>query len=148
MADTRLLNPCRDRWAEHFIVAGDAIVAREDDNAAAYTHAVYNLNDPRKVEMRRFRRETVKEALDLLERGRSFLAYLLAKAGRTHDPKLVDEAKIIEDALRGAWRNLEAFAVIPRDAPESCACAVEDRCVIPQLLEEQAIEIKPSSRSR
>ncbi len=140
--DRHLLNPCRNAWAEHFVLDGDTIVPRQGDSDAIYTQSIYNLNDPRKVEMRRFRREIVGEALDLLERGRSFLAYLLEKAGREHDSRLIDEAKIIEDGLRGAWRNLEAF-MVPRDAQSSCACAADELCTIPRILEEQVIEIEP-----
>ncbi len=139
--ERRLLNPCRDAWADHFILDGDTLVPKPGDSDAVYTHAVYHLDDPRKVELRRFRRETVKEALQLLERGRSFLVGLLQRAGQAHDPMLVSEAQLIENALRGAWRNLETFRVVPQDAQASCACSDAGLCVIPQLLEAQTIEV-------
>ncbi len=139
----RLLNPSDVVWTEHFVVAGDAIDPRGGSEDAAYTHAAYNLNHPRKVEMRRFRRETIEECLELLERGREVLTQLFEKAKHVHDPALVDEARLIGDAMRRAWRDLEVFEVVPRDAQSPCACGVEDRCVIPEVLKEQTIEVEP-----
>ncbi len=138
----RLLNPCADSWTEHFLVTGDEIESRASGGDAAYTHAAYHLNDPRKVERRRYRRETIEECLALLELGSSLLPRLLRKATETNEPVLVDEARVIATAMRRAWRDLEALAVLPWDAPAACACG-EGHCSIPQLLAEQTLEIEP-----
>lgn len=141
----RLLNPCHDVWAEHFVTDGDALKPRTDSGDAAYTHTTYDLDDPRKIEMRRFRRETVNDCMSLIERGRAMLARLLDKALQTQEPALVDEAKLIEDALRRAWQELETFKAVPRDAQSFCPCDGEGLCTVPQALQEQTIEIESSS---
>ena len=127
--DSRLLNPCRDVWAEHFRVAGDEIEVQEGSADAAYTRDVYHLNDRRKVERRRHRRETIAECLDMLERGGAVIGRLLEEATVRYASDLVDEARFIEDALRMAWRDLQMFEVVPQDAPAHCACRREDRSI-------------------
>jgi len=139
----RLLNPCNDPWVEHFVLSGDVLVARQESPAAVYTEAVYDLSDPRKVAMRRFRRETIEECQALLNRGPSLLAGLLEKAAQTHQPELVDEARFLEDALRRAWRDLERFQAVPVDAPPTCACETPDSCTLPVWLVEQTLAVEP-----
>lgn len=136
----RLLNPCEDAWAEYFYSAGDEIQPREGSSDAAYTHATYHLNDPRKIARRRYRRITIEECLDLLERGGVILTRLLKEAAIQHDPSLVEESRVLQDALRRAWRDLEMFEVVPQDASDSCACNGEDYRSIPSVLEEQTVE--------
>ena len=140
---SRLLNPCSDVWEEHFAVTGDRLRPAGGSGDAAYTHAAYDLDDPRKVEMRRYRRETVEACLRLVERGQPVLERLLDRALDTQDPILIDEAKIIEEAIRRAWLELERFRAIPRDARTSCACTDEELCVAPQALLDQTLEIDP-----
>ena len=122
---------------------------RQDNADASYTQTTYNLNHPRKVAMRRFRRETIEECLDLLAQGQSILGRLLEKAVRARGPELAGEIKVIEDALHRAWRDLEVFEVVPRDAQASCACRVDDgRCSIPRILGEQTIEVEAVAGAR
>ncbi len=144
-AGARLLNPCADVWADHFVVEDDHIEVRDSSVDAAYTHGAYDLNDPRKVKRRRDRREAIEECLELIEQGSSYVAQLLEKATVTQNPSLVDQAKRIGEALHRVWRDLEAYAVVPLDAPVACACGAE--CdAIPELLEEQTIEMEPPPR--
>ncbi len=139
---SRLLNPCDDVWAERFVVDGDALKPRRGGRDAAYTSAVYDLNDPRKIEMRRFRRETIRDCMSLIERGEAVLNRLLDRALEANDPALVEEAKLIEDALRRAWQELEAFKVVPRDVRRTCPCDGENLYTVPQALQEQTIDIE------
>ncbi len=138
---SRLLNPCNDVWSQHFVAEGDELRPVEGSRDAAYTYMSYDLDDPRKIEMRRFRRETVEACLRLIERGEAVLERVLDRAFQTQEPALVDEAKLIEEALRRAWRELESFKVVPRDARSSCACGGEGLHVVPMPLLEQTIEI-------
>ncbi len=140
---SRLLNPCSAVWEGHFKVVEDRLRPVDGGDDAEYTHAAYDLDDPRKVEMRRYRRETVEACLTLIERGQPVLERLLDRALDTQDPILIDEAKIIEEAIRRAWLELERFKAIPQDARDSCACQNERLCVAPRALQEQTIEIEP-----
>ena len=132
----RLLNPCETEWAERFQQCEDRFEPREGDADAAYTLAVYRLNDLRKVEMRRFRRETISECRALLEGGRVLLERLLDRAMEEGNPELVEEAGVLADAMRRARRDLEVFAAVPLDAEIPCACG-EELCRLPEALGEQ-----------
>ncbi len=126
-------------WGDAFVLDGDRL--RDHNPNAAYTRGVYDLNDPRKVKMRRRRRTTIREALDLIKRGPSTRDHLLEKAAETGDPELVEAARLIEKNLKKAWQDLKLFQVVPQDARSSCACDDEERCAVPQVLSEQAIDI-------
>jgi hypothetical protein len=139
----RLLNPCADVWEEHFRPEGDTLEPKVENSDASYTHAVYDLDDPRKVELRRFRRETIEECLRLIEHGQKVLDRLLERALQTREAMLIDEAKIIEDALRRAWQELESFKVVPRDARSSCPCDEEELYEVPQALQQQTLAVEP-----
>lgn len=53
----RLLNPCSTPWGRSFQVTDDDCLQPPPDDAdALYTAAVYDLNDPRKITLRSFRR--------------------------------------------------------------------------------------------
>jgi hypothetical protein len=52
----RLLNPCVEIWADHFLPTEDDRLNPLDSNAV-YTAKIYDLNDPRRMELRRWRRE-------------------------------------------------------------------------------------------
>jgi len=140
---SRLLNPCDDVWEEHFVAEGDTLRPKAENGNAVYTHAAYDLDDPRKLEMRRFRRETVRDCLRMIERGQRVLDRLLEKALQEREPALLEEAKVIEDAVRRAWQEIEAFKVVPRDARRSCPCDDEDLFEVPRVLWEQTVEIEP-----
>lgn len=75
--------------------------------------------------------------------GDSILSRLLRKAAEVNEPELVDLARLISNAIRRAWRDLKAFEVLPHDAPNDCACGSADLCSIPQVLEDQIIQIDP-----
>ncbi len=139
----RLLNPCSDVWYDYFVAEGDQLRPAAGSGDAAYTYAAYDLDDPRKIEMRRYRRETIEACLRLIESGRTVLERLLDRALETQEPALVAEAKVIEEAIRRAWQELESFKVVPRDARDSCACGGEGLHIVPRALQEQTIEIEP-----
>lgn len=138
----RLLDPCRDVWDEAFVLSGDEIKPRDGSGDAAYTHEAYDLNDPYKVGMRRYRRETIRERLEVLEREPALHERLLEKARTSGDPEFIEMAHELEGGLRRAWRDLGLFPAIPRDAPCPCECGDDSLCRIPPVLEEQALEIE------
>lgn len=64
----RLLNPCRNVWTEHFTAApDDRLLPVLGDSDAVYTHWVYDLDDPRKVAIRKARRENIEESFRILD---------------------------------------------------------------------------------
>lgn len=137
----RLLNPCADAWDERFERAGDRLIARQKDRDAAYTHRVYNLDHPRKVEMRRFRRETLQAYLDLLEEGPRSHDRLLDRAIETGDPSLVLEAERLARFMRMAFDFLTRYQLLPHDRQTWCLCGDERLCKVPETLAAQALEI-------
>ncbi len=141
----RLLNPCDEFWAEHFTATNDKLTPGDDDPDALYTYRVYNLDHPRKVRMRRLRRKAVRELLHLLLKGRELHVRLLERAVVDADPKLIEEAQLLALFLRRAGEDLERFKVIPHDARRPCICSDEAICTLPQVLDEQAVEVKLTS---
>jgi hypothetical protein len=120
---------------------------RSGDADAAYTHAVYNLDHPRKQRMRRFRHDVVEEALHVIESFPRLQAELLTKAEEQADPDLVKTARALHRVVLAAWRNLELFLAVPADADERCGCQ-ETTNDLPQLLAEQVIDVTLHSGDR
>jgi len=52
-----------------------------------------------------------------------------------------EEARLLALFLRRAGEDLERFEAIPYDAKRLCACSDETLCTLPQLLDEQTIEV-------
>jgi hypothetical protein len=62
----RLLNPCETAWGARFALDGDDLRPRIDDADAGYTAVTYDVNDPRRIVLRRNRAETMTNALQVL----------------------------------------------------------------------------------
>jgi hypothetical protein len=146
----QLLDPTRDAWREHFVAVDDRLRPRRHDVNAQLTHRVYHLDDARKVERRRTRRELVTDRLRLVARIETELVELLRLADvlRQRDlPRfgrvLAEIRRLRQDAYR-ALRDLRRYDAVPGDAPRSCRCPRPWEHAPPAYLVEQLIEIPDS----
>lgn len=147
LPEAHLLDPTRNSWSEHFVLADDLLLpAAPSDMDAAYTHRTYQLDDPRKVIRRRMRRELIEDRLQIL----GLLAELpelmsLADAVRRTDLRrfgeILREMQRIRDDSRRALKDLERYPAIPADAPETCRCGEDAGRRLPDYLEEQLLAI-------
>lgn len=140
----KLLNPCDHVWSDHFELGNDdRLLPRPGDADAAYTEIVYDLNDRRKIKIRKWRRERIEELLKvLLEAPASALelAALCSVVPAPHDEPLLRMAKRLWAEVRRALRDLQRFAPIPRDAGRGCQCGrVDPR--LPPYLAGQMLEV-------
>jgi hypothetical protein len=139
--ERRLLDPCRDAWGDHFIAIDDRLAPCANDGDAAYTHRAYDLDDPRKQQMRRTRREVLEEAFSLLEGGPPRLLRLLdiaAQAPAPYRAELLDAAQRLRELMTRARRDVERFSAVPADADPRCRCATTEACVLPPFLDAQS----------
>lgn len=147
---TRLLDPTRDAWSEHFQVSGDHLLPVREDAEAEYTHEAYEIDDPRKVARRRARRELVTDRLRLLVRLDSEIAELLRLAGSLRRRNLrkfgeiVQQIRGIQADSRRALEDLRRYAAIPVDAPQTCRCPVTREHSLPEELDRQMVEVPDS----
>jgi hypothetical protein len=159
--DSRLLDPTVVAWNHHFELDGDHLRPISGDLDAAYTHRAYDLDDPIKVELRRFRRETYEDRLSLLETANEEIDWLWAWIRElTHQGRL-EEAKrflnimhSLEQAQHAALRELARFRAIPRDAPASCSCETDPArrlgrpaLTLPEPIAAQVLELEDQTRS-
>ena len=133
----RLLNPCLVPWRDHFRLDMDQMYIHGDSNDAVYTYETYDLNDPRKVRMRRKRRESLSEHLDVVTESKTLHDKLLQLARDTGDPTLVDDAEETWNHFNYAYKDLERFSPIPEDASSNCVCGQHH--YLPEVLEEQIL---------
>lgn len=103
----RLLDPTADVWGHHFQLQGDLLLPTTPD--AEYTLDVYAINDPRKVKLRRTRRESICRLLSLLS-----AASTRAQA--------VDTRPAAEAEIACIRQLLHPYSWIPEDAPTTCRC--------------------------
>src|SRR6185436_9991468 len=140
----RLLNPCDQAWGIHFQLGDHAhLLPRTGDTDAAYTEDVYDLNDPRKVEIRSWRRERLEELLRVLWEAPASAQDLLDLCSVEPTPQaepLLRMAQRLWDQTRRALRDLQRFAAIPRDAGMGCRCGREDQHQLPPYLADQTLE--------
>jgi len=116
-----LLSPTEVAWADHFRLEAGNLLPLSDDADARYTHETYDLDDPRKVALRRDRAARARE----LERAFAELPPLLdrllerAAAG---DRDCLLAAHEVQRVLRRASEDVSRMRVIPADAPTACRC--------------------------
>ncbi len=145
--EARLLDPTRDAWGEHFAAAADRLQAVAGDGDADYTHAAYELDDPRKVARRRARRELIADRLGLLARLESEITELLRLADllRRRDLRrfaaVLEQIRAIRADGRRALGDLYRYAAVPRDAPRTCRCAEPRDHTLPGELDRQMLEL-------
>lgn len=143
---SKLLNPCTHVWGNHFFVSGDQLLPVEADSDAAYTTAAYDLNDPRKREMRRARQERLDECLSLLKDGPDLITSALVASRRAESRQeavaLLTVAVRIHKEIRRAVKEVLRHAAVPMDADRSCRCGTPKDHVLPGWLEAQTQEIE------
>ncbi len=144
----RLLDPTRDGWHRHFIAAGNRLQPEAGDLDAAYTHRAYQLDDPRKVERRRGRRELINDRLRLLaalegQRIPELLALAdeLRQLNRQGFGDLLRAIQQLRADARRALQDLRRYEAIPRDAPTVCRCGSQRHHTLPDEFEEQSFEL-------
>ncbi len=142
----KLLNPCAHRWTEHFSVSDDdRLLPRPGDADAEYTSEAYDLNEARKLEMRRSRRERVEESLALLNRGPDLLDALIARSASQPGIRSVEilaAAENLRRSMLNAERELMRHAAIPADADSRCRCGHQVHHSLPAVLDHQMLEIE------
>lgn len=136
-----LLHPCRHAWADLFKLETDEFWVRGINEDALYTLSAYALNEPRKVALRRARRETLQEAIAMVTQFPSLENALLEKAAELADHTLVELAWSLRSSLKPAWRDLERFVPIPADADEDCPCGHRDHHALPDVLKQQLLHL-------
>jgi hypothetical protein len=142
----KLLNPCSHAWGEHFILSDDdRLLPVPGDLDAEYTAEAYDLNEARKLEMRRSRRQRTDESLALIDQGPGLLDALLASSMRlgpgARSAALLMAAESLRKAMLNAEQSLMRHAAIPEDADIECRCGHGDNLSLPPALEEQTIDI-------
>ncbi len=139
----QLLDPCTEAWEDHFVLRGDRLEARTAE--ATYTSEVYSLDDDRKVVMRRTRRERVGEWLRLIYEGPGIVEALLSQCAdegvSAKAAKLFAAAEMLQLSILGAFRDIQRFMVIPRDADTACRCEQTDQLQLPEALVSQVLTL-------
>jgi hypothetical protein len=151
LAGVRLLDPCADAWAEHFEIVDDVLSARTENAAAERTRRAYRLDDPRKTELRRRRRELIHDRLRILRLSSKVpqLRGLLQ-----HETDLQVRAELqrtlrdLNASVRQALRDLALFAAVPADRDDLCACGDGSACVLPDFVKRQSVEVAEEPGSR
>ena len=93
-----LLDPCSQIWSERFSLdEDDRLLPAEADPDACYTFETYDINDSRKVRLRRLRRERLADWLDLIREGGSRIRSLLELSQRVN---LEDATFLLAEAMR------------------------------------------------
>ncbi len=141
----RLLNPTETAWGDHFTLSEDRLEPLPGDGDAAYTHRVYDLDDPRKTTRRRIRRELISDRLDALRVLVEIADLLrLADSLRREDTVFENVLQAIRRLRRNALhalKDLERYAAVPADAPTTCRCETGDHLTLPQPLAGQTFEL-------
>ncbi|HET7504475.1 MAG TPA: HNH endonuclease [Kofleriaceae bacterium] len=141
-AGRRLLDPCSDIWAVHFLHQGDELCAQTSD--AAYTLEAYDLNCPEKVALRRDRREAIDEAMHVLATVPALLDQLMTGIdfqGSQEQRLRLELAEHLHKALAASRRTLIQLAAIPHDANPDCAC-VHGACVLSSLMDSGLLHVE------
>ncbi len=144
----RLLDPMCDAWADHYVAAGDMLAPREGDRDGHYTHQAYDLDDPRKVAMRRDRRENIEYCLRIL-RGAPERRQALVQILRTpnsdpdHARKAVDILATLDLASENARRDLMSWMAVPSDHPHRCRCGHTHHHSLPDIISQELIDLSP-----
>lgn len=143
----KLLNPTQVAWSQHFYSSADKLLPNPVDSDAKYTHEAYNINDPRKVSLRKTRRVVIQNHLAFIKSDPDSKIALLIRTAR--NPSLTQSER--ENLVRAAhdlrryrdrvYEDLRTYAGEPADAPKRCRCNVTTYHVIPQVLKSQLIHI-------
>jgi hypothetical protein len=141
----RLLDPTKDVWSDHFRIVGDRLVPFDGDADAAYTEDVYDINEPRKVRLRKIRRERRDDFLALLNPKLARLAQLKFREACGAPGEVVEIAQTISglrDEIVRLCRLASPGTWVPDDAPTSCRCGRASARTLPATYLRQAVEIE------
>jgi hypothetical protein len=142
----KLINPCSHVWAERFFLSdGDRLLPDTTDPDAVYTARVYDLNDPRKVERRRLRRERLAEWRRILRDGPWQIQSLIAlseKAPLAEAAVLVDTALTLRSQIFRASFEIQRYAAVPRDSDGVCLCGRDEHHRLPEWLDHQTQDLE------
>jgi hypothetical protein len=131
----RLLHPWLDPWGAHFRLQNDRLEAMSDGASgrdAHYTARVYRVNDPRRVELRRQRREFIEDRMRLLDSDPAELRQLAARQASTEDRlRILALARKLGRSRAHALDELRARTAVPRDAPTACRCGSQAHHALP-----------------
>jgi hypothetical protein len=133
----RLLDPTKDVWSKHFRVEGDHILPVKDDVDAAYTEDIYEINDPRKVKLRRNRRLRLGDFLKALEKPRVRMRQLRLR----QETQVTKEIAELRDEVDRLCRLANLNEWIPDDAPAKCRCERASARNLPASYERQIFKI-------
>lgn len=142
----RLLNPCTDEWGSHYLLSeDDRLLPAAGSPNACYTLEVYDLNDPRKVAMRRVRREELDDCLEVLAQGPNLLDSVLVACQRAETrqemARLISLARMLLRKLFRAARELRRRAAVPFDADAVCRCGHTEHHLLPGWLDAQTQDL-------
>jgi hypothetical protein len=140
----RLLDPTRDVWSEHFRIEGDMLVPFEGDVDADYTADVYDINDPRKVRLRKRRRERRSDFLAVLNPRLARLAQLNFRdtcGDPTEKGEIAQAISTVHDEIARLCRLADQGAWVPDDAPTRCRCGRAAARTLPATYLRQVVEI-------
>ncbi|MEK6608242.1 MAG: hypothetical protein AABZ30_11315 [Myxococcota bacterium] len=150
VAGRRLLDPCRDAWADRFHRDGDFLRPNSGDGDAQYTHRVYDLDDPRKRFVRETRAARIREALRAIRECAPVLADLIKRAGHSDSrgARRLASAEKLRNYLRRAAADLERYRAIPLDADPACRCDHALALRLPTFLADQTLSVEADSAER
>ena len=134
-ADGRLLNPCANVWSEHFTARGDRIVVAREDRDALRTERVYDLNDPRKVALRRRRRELIEAALATIREASTIpeLILIAEHLDGSEREEVIRAAEFLRDQVNRARGQLVRLEAVPVDVDLECRCQRVEFSLAPHL---------------
>jgi hypothetical protein len=138
----RLLEPCDSPWGNHFSLNDDVLQSLDSD--ATYTEQTYDLNEPRRLTLRRARAETLGEAIRILRELPSRVAHLSDLAGELSPEEGRQVLEVAADCrlvIEKARQQLRRFRAIPSTAPSPCRCDTPVERSLPAFLAEQAFSI-------
>lgn len=141
----RLLDPTKDAWSKHFHVEDDRLIPFDGDGDALYTEDVYNINDARKVKLRRVRRERRELFLALLDAHRARTVQLVRRVTSADPSERATIAKDLAAARDETGKLCRLFnqgTWIPDDAPVSCRCGRASARTLPAPYLRQVVEIE------
>ena len=142
----RLLDPTKDAWATHFEAEGDRLLPVSGDGNALYTHDTYDLDDARKVRLRRCRRILIMDHCQFVENGFAPVAKLVELAEQNQNsPEIVESLLSCADRIRRsifhAIEDLKGYRAVPPDADLECRCTTAEHRTLPAYLETQTREL-------
>lgn len=142
----QILNPTQNTWANHFELQGNELKPRAGDPDASYTHACYDLDDPRKTTLRRLRREVIEHHRELLAVVPAMVAERIELAQQNLSDhlavkKYLGEAQLLRRILMRAIGDLRTYSSIPRDADQKCRCGTTRHHVLPVSLAQQSWDL-------